>query len=1122
MTVKKHLSVNSVTWVRSHLAMWLVGCVGVLFSLTAFWVSNKQLQHNTQTAFAWASHDRSSTVQKGLSSGLEAVRDLHQLFMASAPVSRETFQFVAQRILARHGVVQTLEWIPRVPHSQRATYEAQARAVAPHFQITERDAHGTLVRAKEREVYFPVYFLAPWEDNAQTLGFDLGSHAQRRAALEKARDTDSLVISERITLIQGTNQTFGFLALHPVYGKGLPATTRAERRQNLRGFVLGVFAIGPLVETSIAHLEPRGVDFLLLDEDADGDKVFLYSHASRKRPASSANDDNISMWYQDHIPQISTTIQVADRTWRFTSAQTPFFRTPKGFEHTPWIALGSGLLLTTLLLSHLRRLQLNLAERRRAEMYTEGILTSLADALVVLSPQGLIKRVNPAVCELLQHHSDDLIDRPVSQLYDPKHEGNANLDALIRTGAFHSREATLITKSGATVPVLLSGSALYDVKEMRTDTVLVATNITEHKRAERKIVQLSRAVEQSPVSIIITDTQGAIEYVNPEFSKVTGYTQNDVRGQNPRIWQSGNTPSAFYDHLWQTVLSGNVWRGEIENKKKNGTLYWEFASISPVRNSRGTIINLIAIKEDITDHKRMEHELLRAKELAEAGNRAKTEFLSVMSHELRTPLNAVLGFSELLSLSALDTEQQETVSKISRSGHTLLNILDDILTLSQIECHGIKIQKEPFHLPSLIQAVVHSVEDNAHKKGIALTQTIAPDLPPVLAGNAKQLRLILLNVLGNAIKFTNQGRVEISVEYATLEGQRMVHFSIEDTGIGIQREKQHIIFQPFTQVDASNVRAHGGTGLGLTVCQRLVELMQGHIRIDSTFGLGSIFHIYIPLQPGKLPDKPIQPASAIPAAIVPSEAHILVVEDDPINQMVTKKLLNRLGFQVELAENGQQALTMCADTPFDLILMDCMMPTMDGFTATRTLRERKQKTGHGHRIPILALTALSKDDAWERCREAGMDDYISKPVNLDTMRALLTHWLTEHQSLADGTTREPTTDRLCVETLRQEMGADFDPVVTLFLESLPKRLTTIRQACTSPPSDKLKAEVYALTGACLQLGMKKLANLSMELLEAPHKEEITEGVRSIKKRITALEREAKQVTRFLRGKVQKS
>ena len=644
--------------------------------------------------------------------------------------------------------------------------------------------------------------------------------------------------------------------------------------------------------------------------------------------------------------------------------------------------------------------------------------------------------------------------------------------------------------------------------------------IVSLKERSEKIIQLSGVMEQSPVSIVVTDLAGTIKYVNPKFTQVTGYTSVEALGKNPRILKSGNTPNTLYHEMWHALARGDEWQGEIENRKKSGELYWEHASISPVRDTEGKVAHYIAMKEDITNQKRMVAELVLAKESAEAGNRAKAEFLSIMSHELRTPLNAVLGFAEILSLDALSTDQREAVVNISNAGQSLLKILDDILTLSQVDSESIQTHTAPFDRQSLIESVLEGVRNQEREKAVEINHNMADDLSRVLVGDVKSIRMVLFNLLENAVKFTPVGGyVEITVtqEHGHENGKPMVHFAVSDTGIGIPCEKQEMIFLPFTQVDSSTIRAYGGAGLGLTVCKHLVALMNGKIWLESTLGQGSVFHVLLPLAQGWLPSVAENQSGVVAeknsneqavARILPM-ARILIVEDDRVNQLVVARVLSRLGYQTELAQHGEQALELCADESFDLILMDCMMPVMDGFAATLALRQQELERGDGSRVPIIALTALSRKNVWEKCQQVGMDDYLAKPVRMGQMQPLLEYWLTvSHEGLTLTATTGYMADRLFLEELRHDIGEEqFYQVVTLFLEALPQRLEVIRGAVKHRKIEVLGDAVHALKGAGMQLGLKTLADLAVVLLEGSQ----ADKQKLVKRSLSMLEQEAKRV-----------
>ncbi len=508
-------------------------------------------------------------------------------------------------------------------------------------------------------------------------------------------------------------------------------------------------------------------------------------------------------------------------------------------------------------------------------------------------------------------------------------------------------------------------------------------DVTERILAEHQLHKLSVVVEQSPAIVVITDPDGNIEYVNPMFVEVTGYSAEEARGQNPRILKSGLMSKKVYEELWQTILSGGVWSGELQNKKKNGEFYWDQAVISAIRNKENVITNFVAVKVDITEQKKIFAELTAAKEKAEESDRLKSAFLANISHEIRTPMNGILGFAQLLKEPHLTGEEEtEYIDLIQKSGERMLNLINNLINISRIEAGETMLQQSETPVNELMRDLYAFFKPEIDKKGLRLNlKTGLPDNDSVIETDSGKLIQILTNLIQNALKFTSSGEIDFGYN----RSNSTLEFYVIDTGIGIAADMKEKIFDRFHQVDNTLTRTQEGSGLGLSISQAYVEMLGGTIRIESREGWGSEFYFTLPYRPTFLQQKPIpSPVNQKPIITAPFIT-ILIAEDDAVSSLLLKKNLTDENINTLFAVNGKEAVEMVQQhQEINIVLMDIRMPVMNGFDTTRVIKELRPD------LPVIVQTAFTSKDEKDKSHEAGCDGYITKPINKVELLELIT------------------------------------------------------------------------------------------------------------------------------------
>ncbi len=498
---------------------------------------------------------------------------------------------------------------------------------------------------------------------------------------------------------------------------------------------------------------------------------------------------------------------------------------------------------------------------------------------------------------------------------------------------------------------------------------------------------LRTIVSKTEDGIFLTDFEGFIYEANARALDMFGYSLKEITGKNFSEFRKYDLSDEEDSNGVRQLLRNKFWNSELELKTDTGKEFYAFVSITWIhRFGKEYLLYKVS---DISQRKQNEAEIIEARDLAQAATAAKSEFLATMSHEIRTPMNGVLGMTNIMMQSSLDDDQRNYLSTIKKSGESLLELLNDILDFSKIESGKMQLEQRSFTLKELVFDVCNLLKSNAERKGLELKLNFETELPAQLIGDSTKIRQVLVNLVGNAIKFTQSGEVDFSIDET--DDLKFIKFSVKDTGIGIQKEEINRLFQSFTQLDSSTTRKFGGTGLGLAICKSLVEMMGGQIWVESSFGKGSTFYFTIP----RLVDESVVEESHVFIAEkneikihenqALSSLRVLLAEDNLVNQQVGILILKSMGVIAEVAENGKEVQKALAKSDFDLILMDVHMPEMDGIETTRWIRSQDKYDA----MEIIALTANAFDEDRERCISCGMNAFLTKPMNPEELLEVL-------------------------------------------------------------------------------------------------------------------------------------
>ncbi len=627
---------------------------------------------------------------------------------------------------------------------------------------------------------------------------------------------------------------------------------------------------------------------------------------------------------------------------------------------------------------------------KKSEEKYRSIFENIQDVYFELSLEGDVLEISPSVENMLAYKKESILNQP---LFTNKEDEKQFLRKMNEKGIVSDFEIYLRKENGQTIPTSFTCKYLYDQDEQPKKIIGTIRNITERKQAEEVIRHSEERyrilAENSSDMISKHNWDRTYLYVSPACFKLLGYKTEELIGFSAyQFIHPDDVENIRKNHILLLENKTNSFIESYRIRKKDGTYLWFETNNQVIYNQNTNLVQeIVCVSRDITERKDKE-ELLKAKEVAERANKTKSEFLANMSHEIRNPLNAIIGMSSTLGKTSMDDDQKKYLSSITIASRNLLSILNDILDFSKIEANKIELFYGNFNLSDVLKDAISPFKSQAESKDISLEYSISDNTPLKLYGDDKKIVQILNNLLSNAIKFTNKGYVKVEVDaYNRKNDHAIFTFSVEDTGVGVRQEDIPKMFESFTQLDSSAKKEYQGTGLGLSIVKSLVELMNGKVNFESEFGRGSKVTFEIPaIFSGTATDDPMQNIpetfnNSNNKTVTEKKTKILVAEDDAINQLYLSGFLKAQGWMVDSAANGLIALEKFKNNNYDLILMDGQMPKMDGFETTMKIRELEQQEKVEKPVPIIAITGYAIPGDRDRFINAGMDDYVSKPID---------------------------------------------------------------------------------------------------------------------------------------------
>ena len=996
---------------------WLVLIISLIITIIAALYVKVKVDRKDEAEFLYESKSIKSKIETKLHMYAIVLRSGAAFFASSDSVSREEWE----AFIKQHDFDSNLPGIMGVGFSLKISKDN----LNEHIRKIKSEGlpEYTVWPSSQREEYSSIIFIEPFSGrNKQTLGYDMMSEPVRREAMERARDLGVVSLSGKVNLIQEMGDVIqaSNLIYMPVYKKGSSVNSVEERRTALKGWIYCSYRINDFMSGVLPSRNLKENLHIYDGLTTCADSLLFEFHYSQEH--KTAKKVRFSL---------NSPINFNGHKW------TLLFTQGKGNTFVNylavWLVLLGGFLIAILLFLLTQSL---LNTKQKAQTIAEKLTAQLKEnkqrlnTIIELSPvpilltnvsDGKIVTINESLVKLVKAPISKIIGSKSLDLYFNIEDRNTLLRAVTKNGYVDNFEIKLKNFNGelfwASISVKLINldnkqvlfSALYDITDRKkaNEELIKYKNQLEEMVSERTkeltiseqklrktlnvISHYQLALDESS-SVAITDSKGVIKHANDKFCQLSKYSRDQLVGNTHKIVNSGLHSKEFFADLWATITKGKIWRGEIRNRTKDGAFYWLDSTIIPFLDQNGKPYQYVGVRFDITRRKQIEADLIKAKETADSASRAKSEFLANMSHEIRTPMNAIIGFSELLSKSVKDNKQLAQVESIYSSGKNLLKIINDILDLSKIEAGKIDIVPAPLNLFDLLSEIKKIFALKVKEKGISLHFESEKAVENTLLLDEVRLRQILFNIIGNAVKFTDKGSVILTIENMRNKKNREnvdLTILVKDTGIGIPKDDQKHIFDPFNQQQGLNNIKYGGTGLGLSITKKLVKEMGGSITLESEINKGSTFRVDFPNVPVADRKATVKETIFDTSTIVFRPAIVLIVDNNKENRKLLVDLLEKSPLTIIEATDGKEAVDLAKKHIPNLILMDLIMPVMDGCLANEILKKEKDTKS----IPIIAISATINSLEDKESINKLFDEYLLKPIDFKQLFDMLKKYL---------------------------------------------------------------------------------------------------------------------------------